>query len=122
MTRPWGEFSCALGAGPLSPENPGRPLPAMRIAFPLESRRKTEFSAVKYTFPEGSRATLPGCPSAALVSAAGVGAGEPPATVEITYCCAHKVLNGRQTTNPARNLILILMCRFDVTICTRVPL
>ena len=40
------------------------------------------------TLPAASVATRVGSPTEALAAAIGVGGGEPPAIVEITYCCA----------------------------------
>ena len=48
-----GAFSCALMAGPPSPEYPCVPLPAMvKIGPPTTNRRTSELESVMYTAPE----------------------------------------------------------------------
>src|SRR4051812_31580434 len=51
--------------------------------------------------PAPSTATRPGSPITALVAVAGVCGGAPPATVEITYCCAD-ALHTRKKKERAR--------------------
>src|SRR5271157_4705818 len=83
---PAGALSCALTAGPPSPENPAREFPATsaRLA-PLS--RYTQLPAVKYRLPFESTMVRLGLPMVVLSAAAGVGGGAPPATVDIVYCC-----------------------------------
>jgi hypothetical protein len=92
---PVGLLSCALTAGPPSPEYPALEVPATSVSIALFSSLKTQLEALKYTFPALSVAIPEIPPSGTVVAATGLGKGAPPATVEITYCCA--------ATNPAHN-------------------
>src|SRR5579862_1060822 len=80
---PSGPFNVAAMAGPPSPENPGRELPAISVSTPPESSLKTEFRLAKYRLPALSTATRRGAPTEVLLPATGVAGGAPPAKVEI---------------------------------------
>src|SRR5579863_942934 len=84
---PTGRFNCAFTAGPLSPENPGRELPATSVKLPLELILKTQLPLVKYRLPDESTASRRGCPIEIAVALTGVAGGTPPATVVMEYCC-----------------------------------
>src|SRR5262245_27931898 len=53
-----GRYTCALLAGPPSPEKPGVPVPANVVIIPvLDTRRMREFAlSLMYTFPKVSPA------------------------------------------------------------------
>src|SRR5271157_175553 len=106
---PTGVFNCAFTAGPPSPENPGRELPATSVRVtPLSLN--TEWPLLKYTLPAPSTATRRGWPMEVPVAATGVGGGAPPATVVIEYCCPSA------TEAPASHRKIADLCMYTLSL------
>ena len=85
IARLVGVFSCALVAGPPSPEYPGLDVPASRVMMLERSNWKIEWRLVNKMFPFESTAMPEGGETEASAPRTGVGRGAPPTTVEITY-------------------------------------
>jgi len=86
-------------AEPPSPEKPAVEVPAIRLIVPVEFSLKTHRRLMKQRVPAESAANPLSTSICMVLAEAGVAGGEPPATVEIRYCCA------LQHEMPARRIV-----------------
>ena len=89
-------------------------MPATRVMTPAVSRRKTQCRLVKYTPPSVPTTKRAVVPIDLVIASAGVGGGAPPATVEITYCCArHPPPITRRVSALIRDLSIAILAQIN---------